>query len=178
MSSTVQSRQKLKSKCANAMPSYTSPYTSVTSVVNSHIDMKRTGLNECRITEPTDYPDLRKQLNDDQSTFYGPHQCVGCYKEIIKKAFEEGAEAYEVPVKDGDTFYKLHRCTHILFVKRLAGRLLTILDATFGHNQVQCKAIKDLVRKEISATISDIRQNEGDFSCESTSTLEQLAESL
>jgi hypothetical protein len=42
-----------------------------------------------------DYGDLRKQLNDYSSTFYGPHGCDVCSGTVIRRALEQGGEMYE-----------------------------------------------------------------------------------
>jgi len=46
-------------------------------------------------TGTVDYPELRKQLNDYESTFYGPHPCAVCGRTIMRQAIEQGAAEYE-----------------------------------------------------------------------------------
>jgi ribosomal protein L37AE/L43A len=123
-----------------------------------------------------DYPTLRKQLNDYTSTFYGPHCCEGCGRhDIVRKAFEQGAQSWEVRECKGGTEYVPHHCSHVLLFRRLAGRVLTIVDAAFSPQSPQLKAIKDLLKRDFASTIADARELEGDRSAESTSSLEQIA---
>lgn len=126
--------------------------------------------------EPTatqsDYPVLRKQLGDFYSTFYGPHSCEGCGTIIVKKSFEQGAQSWEER-NEGELFIS-HHCTHIGLFKNLAGKVLTILDASLLSNPKQHKAVVDLLRQEFSRTIGRARKLEGDNS-ESTVPNTELA---
>lgn len=131
-----------------------------------------------------DYPELRKQTGDYISAFYGPHSCDGCGRyDVIKQSFEQGAASWEnatlpgclIDGIHGPTF-KPHHCTHILLFKRLAGRILTVLDASLSASPSQHKAVKDLVRQEFARIISRARELEGDRSGETNGSLEQLAE--
>jgi len=107
-----------------------------------------------------DYPVLRKQLEDFYSTFYGPHSCDGCGTLIVKKAFEQGAQSWE-KVSETAKFIP-HHCTHIALFKHLAGKVLTILDASLLNNPKQHKAVVDLLRQEFSRAIGRARELEGD----------------
>lgn len=123
-----------------------------------------------------DYPTLRKQLNDYESTFYGPHSCEGCGKyDIVRKSFAQGAESWEMRETKGGCEYIPHHCSHVCLFRRLAGKVLTIVDAAFLPNSPQLKAIKDLMKRDFAATIAEARELEGDRSGESTSSLEQIA---
>jgi hypothetical protein len=55
-----------------------------------------------------DYPTLRKQLGDYESTFYGPHACAVCGVEIVKKAIEQGGEEYELAEPGLEPPYQSH----------------------------------------------------------------------
>jgi hypothetical protein len=140
-------------------------------------DMKRNAELPVQSQTP-DYADLRRQLNDYKTTFYGPHCCEGCGRhDIIRKAFAEGGAAYEKhKTLAGDYIYRPHQCTHVVLFRRLAGKVLTIVDAAFSPHSPQLKAIKDLLKRDFAATISEARQLEGDTSCDSTASLEQIAE--
>lgn len=116
-----------------------------------------------------DYPELRALTKDYDTTIYGPHQCSGCYVQVVKTSIEEGAYAWErftewkpsremegssenfskVPVHS----YKPHMCPQVRFYKKLAGKVLTILDASFPEGSKQAKAMKDLLRREFRAII-------------------------
>jgi len=123
-----------------------------------------------------DYPELRKQLNDYKSTFYGPHQCEGCgVYDVIRKAHRQGGESWESSRSDPHVYIP-HHCTHVLLFRKLAGKVLTILDASFSPESRQLKAIKDLMKKDFSSVIEEARNMEGNFSGESTESFEQLAE--
>ena len=123
-----------------------------------------------------DYPTLRKQINDYASTFYGPHTCEGCGRyDIVRKAFEQGGESWESPVKSGDGTYRPHHCSHVLLIRKLAGRVLTVIDAAFPPNSPQLKAIKDLLKRDFAASIAHVRELEGDRSGDCSDTLEHLA---
>lgn len=127
-------------------------------------------------SQTPDYADLRKQLNDYQSTFYGPHACDGCGRyDIVRKALEQGADAWESPMKHGDSVYRPHHCSHVLLFKKLSGQVLTVVDAAFPPNSQQLKAIKSLLKRDFAATIARARELEGDRSAESMESLEQLA---
>lgn len=124
----------------------------------------------------TDYPSLRMQLNDYSNMYYGPHCCEGCgYHLIVKKAVEAGGESWEEQEGHGGPVYVPHHCTHVHLFKRLAGKVLTVLDASLSSNPTQCKAVKDLVRDAFASMIASARQLEGDTSAESDVTLEQIA---
>ncbi len=116
-----------------------------------------------------DYPVLRKQLGDFYSTFYGPHSCEGCGTFIVKKAFEQGAQSWE-ECNEGEKFIP-HHCTHIALFKNLAGKVLTILDASLLSNPKQHKAVVDLLKQEFSRTIGRARELEGDSRTLSTEEL-------
>jgi hypothetical protein len=132
-----------------------------------------------RDAKTLDYVDLRNQINDHKSSFYGPHRCEGCGQyDIVKQALEDGAASWEYPNKVGATLYRPHHCSHVLLFKKLAGAVLTIVDAAFPPASPQLKSIKDLLKRDFAATISKARELEGDRSCESTSSLEQLAEAV
>jgi hypothetical protein len=63
-------------------------------------------------SQTPDYADLRAQLDDYTSPFYGPHSCAGCGKEIIKKALELGGTTYEERDPNlGLPRYELHQCS-------------------------------------------------------------------
>jgi hypothetical protein len=128
-------------------------------------------------SQTPDYPDLRKQLNDYASVFYGPHSCLGCGRpDVVKKAFEQGGDSWELPCKRNGLEYKPHHCTHVLVFKKLAGRVLTVLDAAFPPASPQLKAIKDLLKRDFASIITEVRQMEGDTTGESLSSLEQIAQ--
>lgn len=55
------------------------------------------------------YSELRAQLGDQVSTFYGPHGCSGCGELIVKRAIEQGGEAFTFPKLPGDK-YEPHIC--------------------------------------------------------------------
>jgi hypothetical protein len=133
-----------------------------------------------RITPLVDYPTLRKQTNDYNSTFYGPHRCEGCgsYNLIVKRSMQEGPGSWEEHEGENGSgsVYTPHHCTHINLFKRLAGGVLTVLDASLSTNPVQHKAIKDLIKQEFSKVIGRARELEGDRSMESEATLEQVAQ--
>ena len=123
--------------------------------------------------KPVDYLTLRKQLNDYESTFYGPHRCDGCGKlDIIRKAFEEGAETWELNECQP---YTPHHCTHVVLFRKLAGRVLTIVDAAFSPDSPQLKAIKDLLKRDFAVAIAEARHLEGDSSAESETIAQRVA---
>lgn len=116
-----------------------------------------------------DYPVLRAQLDDYSSTFYGPHSCTGCGTDIVKKAFEQGAQSWESsPFREKGGLFIPHHCTHVYLFKSLTGRVLTVLDAALSTNPVQHKAVIDLVKKEFSSVIAKARELEGDKRAECT----------
>lgn len=123
--------------------------------------------------ETPDYKLLRAQLNDYEGTFYGPHNCEGCGVMIIKKSYEQGGQSWELPK---DNHFDPHHCTHISLFKKLAGRVLTVLDASLANNPAQHKAVKDLIKQEFGKIIGRARELEGDRSMESIASLESLSE--
>ena len=126
-------------------------------------------------SQTPDYPTLRKQINDHASTFYGPHSCEGCgHRDIVRKAFEQGADSWEEQETIDGVEYVPHRCSHVLVFKRLAGNILTVIDAAFPPNSPQLKAIKDLLKRDISAAIAKARELEGDRCGEINETLDHL----
>jgi hypothetical protein len=124
-------------------------------------------------SQKPDYSTLRKQLNDYESTFYGPHCCEGCGRyDVVRKAFEQGADSWEG--NEGEP-YSPHRCSHVLVFRKLAGQVLTVIDAAFPPASPQLKAIKNLLKRDISAAIARTRELEGDRSAETCASIEQLA---
>lgn len=113
-----------------------------------------------------DYAELRRQLKDYKSTYYGPHQCEGCGTMIIKQAIEQGARSWEVHTLTPDHF-EPHHCSHIHLFNKLAGRILTVLDAALSTNPAQHKAVKDLIKKEFRPIIQRAKDLEGDRNCKS-----------
>jgi hypothetical protein len=120
-----------------------------------------------------DYPVLRKQIGDYHSIFYGPHGCEGCGVVIVKQALEQGANSWE-ECNEGEKFIP-HHCTHIYLFKKLAGQVLTVVEAAFTPASPQLKAVKDLLRRDFSGAIATARQLEGDRCMESMGTLESIA---
>jgi len=57
-----------------------------------------------------DYLELRKQIGDWTSIFYGPHSCSRCGEMIIKKAVEQGGTEFSMP-EVGRNYYVTHVCT-------------------------------------------------------------------
>lgn len=119
----------------------------------------------------TDYKALRKQINDFESTFYGPHSCGSCGAMIVKMAVEQGGHAFTVPAESAGK-YRPHVCEGTLkgldplmgyshfdainySVRHLAGKILTIVDASVPDRE-QRKATKDLVREAIKHTLDQI----------------------
>lgn len=129
--------------------------------------------NPVKTTKPTDYPELRKQINDFESIFYGPHSCGTCGAMIVKMAIEQGGHAFSVPAANEVAGkYRPHVCEGTLkgldplmgyshfdainySVRHLAGKILTIVDASVSDQQ-QRKAAKDLVRESIKHTLDQI----------------------
>lgn len=72
-------------------------------------EYKRRNLGEPMQSQSPDYPDLRKQLNDFKSIFYGPHPCEKCGVIIVKKSREQGGQAYNVPSEGGQ--WESHVCS-------------------------------------------------------------------
>lgn len=61
-------------------------------------------------SQTPDYHELRAQLNDYHSTFYGPHECE-CEATpilVIRRALEQGGEMWAR--RDGPPHYELHVC--------------------------------------------------------------------
>lgn len=56
---------------------------------------------------PTDYLDLRRQIGDFRSTFYGPHKCQWCDATVIKQAAEQGGVPWVLI--EGESKYMVHR---------------------------------------------------------------------
>lgn len=71
----------------------------------------RTELNPSSIagTNP-DYLDLRIQLKDFSSTLYGPHSCPDCGVLIVKRAYEDGGQAWTYPGIKAKGVYFPHTC--------------------------------------------------------------------
>lgn len=127
-------------------------------------------------SKPIGYADLRKQLNDYTSTFYGPSCCDGCGRyDVVRKNYEEGADSWESFESKTGTTYEPHHCSHVIIFKRLVGKVLTVLDAALSTNPAQHKAVKDLVKQSFAESIARARMLEGDTGAESTASLEQLA---
>lgn len=64
--------------------------------------------NNPAVPVPVDYLELRKQINDWISIFYGPHICSRCnLTTIIKQAVEQGGGEYE---EIGGGIYRAHVC--------------------------------------------------------------------
>src|SRR6185312_2679662 len=121
-------------------------------------------------SQTPDYPELRNQINDFEHTFYGPHACDACGDQIVKMAVEQGGHAYDLPLPPNGGKYKPHVCQARLkdplqgyshfdsinySVRHLAGKILTIVDATAGDRQ-QRKATKDLVKEAFKHTLDQI----------------------
>src|SRR6185437_10652320 len=70
------------------------------------------------------YSELRAQLGDHISTFYGPHACADCGELIVKRAIEQGGEAFTFPKRPGDK-YEPHICDP---AARKADRIVTDVD--------------------------------------------------
>lgn len=137
----------------------------------------QTNVGRPEYAKTADFSTLRKQLNDYKSTFYGPSACEGCgYHNVVRKSYFEGAQSWEECEIKGGTEYIPHHCTHVILFRRLAGKVLTIVDAAFSPSSPQLKAIKDLLKRDFAATISEARQLEGDWSDENTSSLEDIAD--
>lgn len=118
-----------------------------------------------------DYPVFRKQIGDmnPESRWYGPHTCDGCgYLSILKHAIDLGAESYETPCMGNGYKYTPHYCTQSNRYRRLAGKVLTVIDACFPPESRQLKAIKDILKKTFAETIAEARSSQGDTSCESS----------
>ena len=116
-----------------------------------------------------DYPELRKQINDFESTFYGPHSCELCKATIVKMAAEQGGHAYNVPAVTGGK-YTPHACPEqatdpfigfshydaiAYSVRHLAGKVLTIADATVADDK-KCKATKDLIKEAFKHSLDQL----------------------
>lgn len=119
---------------------------------------------------PTDYPELRKQINDFESTFYGPHGCQSCGSSIIKMAIEQGGHAFTIPAaNEVSGKYRPHVCIETTdprfgyshfesinySVRHLAGKILTITDACVSEKE-QRKATKDLIREAFKQTLEQL----------------------
>lgn len=129
-----------------------------------------------------DFPEFRTAIGDDnpESRYYGPSSCEGCgYPSIIKHAIEHGAESWETPCMRNEHKYTPHHCTHVKLFKSLAGKVLTVIDASFPQDSRQLKAIKDLLKKSFSETIANVKYLEGDTSQSSSdSSFEKPADML
>jgi hypothetical protein len=134
----------------------------------------------------TDYAELRKQINDFESTFYGPHGCEHCGVEVVRMAREQGYHAFTVP-KGEETKYKPHACdptcgyAHFdsinYSVRHLAGKILTVVDATVSDPQ-QRKATKDIMKEAFKHALDQIRSGCFKYSVSGgcASTIEPLQE--
>lgn len=123
-----------------------------------------------------DFPYLRAQIKDYYTNFYGPSVCEGCGRHGVIRSEMYTACAVTSWEECGETVksYRVHHCTHISLFKSLAGKVLTVIDASLTHNPTQHKAVKDLLRKAFSETISHARELEGCHNGESVSR-EELA---
>lgn len=122
------------------------------------------------VTAKLDYPEFRRAIKDfnPESVWYGPHTCTECGRPyIMKHAVELGAEAYEVPCTRNNNKYVPHFCTKVLLFKKLQGKVLTVLDASFSPESQQLKAIKSILKSAFSEIIDEARKSSGDTSCES-----------
>lgn len=108
-----------------------------------------------------DYQDLRKQLNDYTTTFYGPHSCEGCgIYGIVKASAECGSQSWEQKETSAGFIYKPHHCTHSALFRSLSGKILTVLEAALA-NPEQRWAVSDLVRQEVRKSLTRARELEG-----------------
>lgn len=60
------------------------------------------------IGKSIDYFELRKQIGDWVSTYYGPHACSKCGEMIIKQAIEQGGREFSSSTINGN--YVEHYC--------------------------------------------------------------------
>lgn len=135
-----------------------------------------TNIGKPEYVQRPDYPTLRNHLKDYESTFYGPSNCDGCGTyNVVRKAFEQGAQSWEERECKGGVEYIPHHCSHVLLFKRLAGKVLTVVDAAFPPSSPQLKAIKDLLKREFAETIARARELEGDRCGEINPSFEALA---
>ncbi len=65
--------------------------------------------NEPASIASDNYTELRAQLGDQASTFYGPQACGSCGELIVKRAIEQGGEAFTLPKLPGEK-YEPHIC--------------------------------------------------------------------
>lgn len=135
-----------------------------------------TSLAQEPMKRPKDYPTLRKQIGDFESTFYGAHSCEGCGRQdIVKRSYEQGGQSWEQNLRLPEPIYVPHHCTHVNLFKKLAGRVLTVINASLSGNPVQCKAVKDLLKQEFAKIITRARELEGNRSNETTDSLDSFA---
>lgn len=136
-------------------------------------------------SEPLDIPQqcnashwaLRVQTKDYSSNFYGPSPCDGCGDyDVIRSETGKGfpVTSWNERKCKGGVEYTPHHCTHLLLFKKLAGKVLTVIDAALTTNPKQHKAVCDLLRKAFAETISRARELEGD-NCNETVNREELA---
>lgn len=139
-------------------------YRSVVRVSNTEEDIPQKGQGN--------YLSLRHQLKDYTTNFYGPSLCEGCGRcdvirsEMYTHRAVTSWEEYEIT---GGASYSPHHCTHLKLFKGLAGKVLTIIDASLVTNPKQHKAVCDLLRKAFAETIGRARELEGDHGSESSS---------
>lgn len=117
----------------------------------------------------TSHEYLRRQIRDWTTTFYGPSACDGCGQYNVVRS-KTGTGSYvtsweENEGTDGPS-YTAHHCTHIRLFKSLAGKVLTVIDASLTANPKQHKAVIDLLKKAFAETISRAKELEGDSSAE------------
>lgn len=118
----------------------------------------------------SNFPELRKMTGDWTTNFYGPSQCEGCGEHDIVRTGGgrfESVRSWREHNAHG-TSYEAHHCTHLSLFKSLAGKVLTVIDASLTTNSKQHKAVCDLLRKAFAETISKARELEGDHGNEST----------
>lgn len=127
---------------------------------------------DVQVKEQSDFPTLRSLINDFTTNFYGPRPCDGCGRHnVVRSEMGSGRavtswEEYEVA---HGTNYTPHHCTHTILFKKLAGEVLTVIDASLVTNPTQHKAVCDLLRKAFRKTIDHARTLEGDTSSECVS---------
>lgn len=120
---------------------------------------------------------LRTQIKDYYTNFYGPSPCDGCGQhDVVRSETGKGFPVTSWNEREckGGVEYTPHHCTHLRLFKGLAGKVLTVIDASLTTNPKQHKAVCDLLRKAFAETISKARELEGDNSGESVGR-EELA---
>lgn len=115
-----------------------------------------------------DYPELRFKIKDWTTRFTGPTICDGCGEHDIVRTNGGFLSAAWKEHNSHGISYSAHHCTHIKIFKNLAGKVLTIIDASLTANPKQHKAVCDLLRKAFAESISKARELEGDYSAEET----------